>query len=111
MDNTTLVSYKQNNNKFEVGMIGELFKNLIVLNDDHTRILELKLDDIDITQHRTCAISYGSHVMVNQFQFPLYRDIAISAQSRLEIHLEVKEFNFNEPLKYTFAIPKPGRRR
>jgi hypothetical protein len=111
MDNTTLVSYKQNNNKFEVGMIGELFKNLIVLNDDHTRILELKLDDIDITQHRTCAISYGSHVMVNQFQFPQERELIVSAQARLEVHMEVKEFDFNEPLKYTFSVPKPGKRK
>ena len=111
MDNTTLVSYKQNNNKFEVGMIGELFKNLIVLNDDHTRILELKLDDIDITQHRTCAISYGSHVMVNQFQFPQERELIVSAQARLEVHMEVKEFDFNEPLKYTFSVPKSGKRK
>jgi hypothetical protein len=111
MDNTTLVSYKQNNNKFEVGMIGELFKNLIVLNDDHTRILELKLDDIDIAQHRTCAISYGSHVLINQFQFPQERELIVSAQSRLEVHMEVKEFDFNEPLKYTFSVPKPGKRK
>jgi hypothetical protein len=111
MDNTTLVSYKQNNNKFEVGMIGELFKNLIVLNDDHTRILELKLDDIDITQHRTCAISYGSHVMVNQFQFPQERELIVSAQARLEVHMEVKEFDFNEPLKYTFSVTKSGKRK
>lgn len=111
MENTILVSYKQNNNKFEVGMIGELFKNLIVLNDDHTRILELKLDDIDIAQHRTCAISYGSHVLVNQFQFPQERELIVSAQSRLEVHMEVKEFDFNEPLKYTFSVPKPGKRK
>jgi hypothetical protein len=46
-----------------------------------------------------------------QTQFPLNRDIAIAGQARLEIHMEVKEFTFNEPLKYTFAIPKPGKRR
>jgi len=25
--------------------------------------------------------------------------------------MEFKEFGFNEPLKYTFAIPRPGKRR
>jgi len=25
--------------------------------------------------------------------------------------MEVKEFGFDEPLKYTFAIPKPGKRK
>ena len=111
MENTKVVSYKQNNNKFEVGMIGILFKNLIVLNDDHTKVLELKLDDIDIAQHRTCAISYDNHVPVNQFQFPVNRELIVSAQSRLEVRMEVKEFDFNEPLKYAFNIPKPGKRK
>ena len=111
MDKAKLVSYKVNNNKLEVGLIGSLFKNLIVLNEDHTKILELKLDDIDIAKHRTCAISYSNHVTVNQYQFPLNRELIIAAQSRLEVHMEVKEYNFNEPLKYTFAVPKLGKRK
>ena len=111
MDKAKLVSYKVNNSKLEVGLIGDLFKYLIVLNEDHTKILQLKLDDIDITQHRTCAISYSNHVTVNQYQFPLNRELIISAQSRLEVHMEVKEFNFNEPLKYTFGVPRPGKRK
>ena len=111
MENTKVVSYKQNNNKFEVGMMGALFKNLIVLNEDHTRVLQLKLDDIDIAQHRTCDISYSHLVPVNQFQFPIDRALVISGQSRLEVHMEIKEFDFNEPLKYAFSIPKPGKRK
>jgi len=111
IEDAKIVSYKVNNNKLQVGMLSSIFKNLIVLNDDNTRILQLKLDDIDITQHRTCAISYSNHVPVNQYQFPLNRELIISAQSRLEVRMEVKEFNFNEPLKYTFGIPKLGKRK
>ncbi len=111
IENSKVVSYKMNNNKLEVGMLGSLFKNLIVLNEDNSKILQLKLDDIDITQHRTCAIAYSNHVPVNQYQFPMNRELIISAQSRLEVRMEVKEFNFNEPLKYTFVIPKPGKRK
>ena len=92
-------------------MLGSLFKNLIVLNEDNSKILQLKLDDIDIAQHRTCAIAYSNHVPVNQYQFPMNRELIISAQSRLEVRMEVKEFSFNEPLKYTFVIPKPGKRK
>ncbi len=111
IEDAKIVSYKVNNNKLQVGMLSSIFKNLIVLNDDNSRILQLKLDDIDITQHRTCAISYSNHVPVNQYQFPLNRELIISAQSRLEVRMEVKEFNFNEPLKYTFGIPRPGKRK
>ena len=100
-----------NSSNLQVSLLGPLFKNLIRLSEDNSKVMHLKIDDVDVNMHRTCDISYSDHTQVMQYQFPLYRDLAISAQSRLEIHMEVKEFNFNEPLKYTFAIPKPGKRR
>jgi len=111
MDSASIVTYKMNNNKLQVGLVGNLFKNLISLSEDNAKVLHLKLDDIDINQHRTCDITYYNHINTMQNQFPLNRDIAIAAQSRMEIHMEVKEYTFNEPLKYTFAIPKSGKRR
>ena len=111
MEDATIVNYKMNSNKLEVGMLGKIFKNLITLSEDNIKVLHLKLDDIDINQHRTCDITYSNHNALNQNPFPLNRDIAISAQSRLEIHMEMKDYSFNEPLKYTFVIPKSGKRR
>jgi hypothetical protein len=111
MDNNKIVSYKMANNKLEVGLMGSLFKNLIILNDDNSKVLHLKLDDIDISQHRTCNITYSGHTTANQYQFPLIRDISISANSKLNIHMEIKEYSFNDPIKYAFAIPKPGKRK
>lgn len=111
MENNKMVSYKLTNNKLQVGLIGKLFKNLIILNEDNSKVLNLKLDDIDISQHRTCNITYSGHTLVNQYQFPLVRDISISANSKLDIHMEIKEFTFNDPIKYAFTIPKPGKRK
>jgi hypothetical protein len=111
MDSTNVVSYKMDEKKLQVSLLGVLFKNLISLSEDNSKIMHLKLDDIDLNQHRTCDISYSDHTLVGIYQFPLYRDIAIAAQSRLEVHMEVKEFSFNEQLKYRFAIPRPGKRR
>jgi hypothetical protein len=111
MDNANIVNYKVNNNKLQIGLLGTLFKNLISLSEDNQKVLHLKLDDININQHRTCDITYYNHTPVQQNQFPLNRDIAITAQSRFELHMEFKEFSFNEPLKYNFAMPKPGKRR
>ena len=108
MDSTSILSYKSNDNQFKVSLIGRLFKNLVILNNDNSKVLHLKLDDVDVNQHRTCDITYDDHVIVGQYQFPLKRTISIVAQQKLDIHLEVKEFTFNEPVKYTFAIPKPG---
>jgi hypothetical protein len=108
MDSTSILSYKSNDNQFKVSLIGRLFKNLVILNNDNSKVLHLKLDDVDVNQHRTCDITYDDHVIVGQYQFPLKRTISIVAQQKLDIQLEVKEFTFNEPVKYTFAIPKAG---
>ncbi len=111
MEDASIVTYKMNANKLQVGMAGKLFKNLITLSEDNVKVLHLKLDDIDINQHRTCDITYSNHNAVLQNQFPTNRDIAIASQSRLEIHMEMKDYSFNEPLKYNFVIPKSGKRR
>ena len=109
MDSTSIISYKSNNNKFQVSLMGRLFKNLVILNNDNSKVLHLKLDDVDVNQHRTCDISFSDHVNVGKYQFPLDRTISIVAQQKLNIHMEVKEFTFNEPVKYIFAIPKVGK--
>ena len=111
MDNANIVNYKMINNKLQIGLMGTLFKNLISLSEDNHKVLHVKLDDINIHQQRTCDITYYNHTPVQQIQFPLNRDIAIASQSRFEIHMEIKEFSFNEPLKYNFVMPKPGKRR
>jgi len=108
MDSTSIISYKSNNDKFQVSLMGRLFKNLVILNNDNSKVLHLKLDDADVNQHRTCDISFSDHVNVGKYQFPLDRSISIVAQQKLDIHMEIKEFTFNEPVKYTFAIPKMG---
>jgi len=108
MDSTSIISYKSNNDKFQVSLMGSLFKNLVILNNDNSKVLHLKLDDADVNQHRTCDISFSDHVNVGKYQFPLDRSISIVAQQKLDIHMEIKEFTFNEPVKYTFAIPKMG---
>ena len=108
MDSTSIISYKSNNDKFQVSLMGSLFKNLVILNNDNSKVLHLKLDDADVNQHRTCDISFSDHVNFGKYQFPLDRSISIVAQQKLDIHMEIKEFTFNEPVKYTFAIPKMG---
>ena len=108
MDSTSILSYKSNDNQFQVSLMGRLFKNLVILNNDNSKVLHLKLDDVDLNQHRTCDIAFNDHINVGQYQFPLKRAISIVAQQKLDIQMEVKEFTFNEPVKYTFAIPKSG---
>jgi hypothetical protein len=111
MDSIDIISYKVINEKLQVSLVGKLFKNLIVLSEDNTKLVQLKLDDVDAAKHRTCDINYSQHTLVKNTQFPIYRTISINAQTKLDIGMEIKEFNFDEPLKYTFTVPKTGRRK
>ena len=111
MDSIDIVSYKVINERLQVSLVGKLFKNLIILSEDNTKLVQLKLDDVDAAKHRTCDINYSQHTLLNNIQFPLFRTISINAQTKLDIGMEIKEFNFDEPLKYTFSVPKIGRRK
>ena len=111
MDSIDIVSYKVINERLQISLVGKLFKNLIILSEDNTKLVQLKLDDMDASKHRTCDINYSQHSLVNNLQFPLYRTISINAQTKLDIGMEIKDFNFDEPLKYTFSVPKIGRRK
>jgi hypothetical protein len=111
MDSIDIISYKVMNEKLQVSLMGKLFKNLIILSEDNSKLIQLKLDDVDATKHRTCDINYSQHTLLKNTQFPLFRTISINAQTKLDIGMEIKEFSFDEPLKYTFTIPKTGRRK
>jgi len=111
MDSIDIISYKVINERLQVSLMGKLFKNLIILSEDNTKLIELKLDDVDASKHRTCDINYSQHTLVKNIQFPLFRTISINAQTKLDIGMEIKEFSFDEPLKYTFSVPKTGRRK
>jgi hypothetical protein len=111
MDSIDIVSYKVINERLQISLMGKLFKNLIILSEDNTKLVQLKLDDVDVAKHRTCDINYSQHTLVKNVQFPLFRTISINAQTKLDIGMEFKEYNFDEPLKYTFSVPKTGRRK
>jgi hypothetical protein len=111
MDSIDIISYKVMNERLQVSLMGKLFKNLMILSEDNSKLVELKLDDVDATKHRTCDIIYSEHALVKNIQFPLNRNISINAQTKIDIGMVIKEFNFDEPLKYTFTIPKTGKRK
>lgn len=111
LDSNNIVSYQSLNNQFQVSLAGKLFRNLITLNEDFSKVVKLILEDNNSNILRSCGITYSDHVQVGNAYFPLNRSISITAQSKLDIKMEVKEFSFNDPLKYTFALPKLGKRK
>jgi hypothetical protein len=108
---SNIVSYKDNNAGLLVLMLGDTFKNLVTLAKDDKTIVHSKLDDVDIQRNRTCDITYSGYAPMAIYQFSTYRKIAVAEKSKLDIELDFKEYTINEPLKYTFEIPKNVKRR
>ncbi len=103
---SNIVSYKEGNEALLVLMIGNVFKHLITLSNDDFSILHSKLDDVDIMRNRTCDISLSNYQALGPYRFAAYRNIVVTEKSKLNIYLDFKEFTLNEPLKYTFEVPK-----
>ncbi len=106
-----LVSYKNTSTQLLVLMVGDIFKHLVTLDNTDNRILHSKLDDIDIQRNRTCDITFGNYQSLGPYQFAAYRKISVAEKSQLDVYLDFKEFTLNEPLKYTFDIPKNIKRK
>ncbi len=106
-----IVSYRDGPSNLSVLMVGEIFKHLITLSNEDFKVVHSKLDDVDIQRNRTCAISFSNYQPMGTYQFATQRKIVVAEKSKLDINLDFKEFALNEPLKYTFEVPKNYKRK
>lgn len=107
VDSNNIVSYRTtNNNQLLVLTVGNIFKNLLTISNENLLITHSKLDDVELNHNRTCDITYSNFVTLADVQFSTYRSISVAEKSKLDVNMDFKEFTFNEPLKYTFIIPK-----
>jgi len=108
---SNVVSYQSGARYLTVLMIGNLFKHLVTLDKADLKVLHSKLDDIDPQRNRTCDITFGNYERKNGRYFSTYRKIAVAEKSKLDINLDFKQYSFNEPLSYTFEVPKNYKRK
>ncbi len=108
---SNVMSYKSSANELLVQMAGDVFKHLLTLNNSDFHIMHSKLDDINVQRNRTCDISQNTYEPLGGYQFATYRKITVSEKSKLDIYLDFKEYSLNEPLKYSFEIPKNLKRK
>jgi hypothetical protein len=106
-----LVSYKANDNQLLVTMVGDLFKNLINIDNSTQRILFSKFNDVNALRNRTCDITYGNFQPLAGNWFAADRKISMSEKSKLDIYLDFKEYSIDDPIKYSFEIPKNYKKK
>src|SRR5437762_2496721 len=102
---SNIVSYSKFDNSISLLSIGAVFKNLITLNEDKL-VQRIKLDDLDELRNRTGDLTYGDYENKTGVNFSKTRKISFAEKKKLDIRLEFKQYNFNDPLTFPFSIPK-----
>jgi len=101
-----VVSYSTNNNQIALLSLGELFKNLITLNEGDKTLIHSKLDDVDPARNRTADLTYGDYESKKGLPFSTKRRIVVAEKNRLDIKLEFKQYDFNQEVNFPFSVPK-----
>ena len=103
---SNIINYRKSDDEVSLLSVGEWFKNLLTLNEKNKEIERSKLDDADILRNRTCDLTYSDYENKKGVNFSTKRKIAITEKKNLNIKLEFKQYEFNEPLTFPFSIPK-----
>ena len=103
---SNIVSYKFSDDYISLLMAGSVFKNLLTLDKNTLLMQHSKLDDIDPGKNRTADITFSNYDKVNNFNFSTARRISVAEKAKLDINLEFKQYNFDQPQTFPFNIPK-----
>jgi hypothetical protein len=103
---SNIVSYSQGNNQIALLSLGQLFKNLITVNETDKTLLHSKLDDVDPSRNRTADLTYGDYESKKGVLFSTKRRIVVTEKNRLDIKLDFKQYDFNQEVSFPFSVPK-----
>ena len=110
LDTSRILYYRTESKGISLYSIGAAFSDFLTLNPDYTP-QHSKLDDTDPMRARTCDMTYGEYDYSGAVPFSAYRKISVAEKSKVDIEIAIKQYKFNEPLSYSFSIPKNYKRR
>lgn len=91
--------------------VGNLFKNLLLLNGSNSQLIHSKLDDVDVYRNRTASVSYNDYENINGKPFSTRRQIIVTEKNRIDIKLNFKQVEFNKELSVGFSVPKNYKKK
>lgn len=103
---SNIVSYSQTGGTLSLLSVGQWFKNLLTLSEPGATLLHSKLDDIDMNRSRTADLSYEAYESKKGMSFATKRRITVAEKTKLDIKLDFKQFDFDEPVSFPFSVPK-----
>lgn len=107
---SNIVSFRKDEEYVSLMSMGRQFKHYITVGANDYLVNSSKLDDAEVGRSRTAVLSYGEYETKDNIRFATKRKISVAEQTKLDITLEFKQFNFNENLNYPFSVPKNYRK-
>lgn len=101
-----ITSFKQADNQLLIQSVGTLFKHLLTIDTTTNYILHSKLDDADVNRNRTADFTFGDYENKNGRNFSKDRQLTVTEKSKLDIHMDFKQFEFDQPQTFPFSVPK-----
>lgn len=101
-----VVSYAKGVNTISILSLGKWFKNLTTLNEEDKTIIKSKLDDTNVARNRTADLSYSDYKKEHGINFATKRKITVVDKKKLDIGLDFKQYNLNDPVEFPFSIPR-----
>lgn len=108
--NSNITSFSRSTESISLLSVGDLFKNLLTVNQESTLMMNSKLDDIEPSENRTSFLVYNDYENKKGFNFSVNRIINVTEKKNIGIELEFKQYNFNETLSFPFSVPKNYKR-
>lgn len=81
------------------------FKNLLSLNADNHFLEKSKIEDTSPGSKRVALLEYGDYSQNNEPAFATYRALMVPDNSKIDLRIAFREFEFNKELSYPFNIP------
>jgi hypothetical protein len=110
LDTARILYYKKEQAGLSLFSSGNVFTNYLTLNADNT-LRHSKLDDTDPLRVRTCDMTYGDYESKDTIRFSTYRKVSVAEKAKVDIEFSYKQYKFNEPLSFSFSVPKNYKRR
>jgi hypothetical protein len=101
-----LKAFREEPEVVSMSMFGDFFKHLMTFNRADMLLQTSKLDDIDPLRSRTAKLLYEDYQPNGRWMFSGRRQVSLTEKSRIDVLMEFRQVEFDQPQSYPFSIPK-----
>ena len=99
-------SYREDGSLLSMSMIGPFFRHLLTFSKPGLELVKSDLDDVDSLRKRRATLSYEDYQPAGKWVFANTRRLTLAEKERVDLLLEFRQVEFDQPQNYPFSIPK-----